>query len=66
MMGDTYLYVQTVAKRLKCSERTVYRLIGEGQLPAIRFGGRSLRIPEREFEKFISESAVDAEQASAL
>jgi excisionase family DNA binding protein len=50
MTADTYLYVQTVANRMKCSDKTVYRLIQEGKLRAVRIGGRSLRIPESAFD----------------
>lgn len=57
-MAENYLYVQTVASRLKCSERTVYRLVQEGKLIAIRIGGRAIRIPESEFKKFLKQQMV--------
>lgn len=61
-MTETYLYVQSVARRLKCSERTVYRLIQEGKLRAIRVGGRALRIPETAFIEYLEAQAVDPEE----
>ncbi len=61
-MHDTYLYVQHVARRLKCSERTVYRLIQEGKLRAIRVGGRALRIPEKAFNEYLEAQAVDPDE----
>ena len=59
MTADNYLYVQTVANRMKCSDKTVYRLIQEGKLRAVRIGGRSLRIPESAFNEFLSGQVVD-------
>jgi excisionase family DNA binding protein len=59
MTADTYLYVQTVANRMKCSDKTVYRLIQEGKLRAVRIGGRSLRIPESAFDEYLSAQVVD-------
>jgi excisionase family DNA binding protein len=42
-----WLSVREVAEELRCSEPTVWRRIREGQLPAVRLGGRgsALRIP---------------------
>ncbi len=41
------LRIKTVAARLDCSARHVYRLVDEGKLPAIRVGERrGLRIDE--------------------
>jgi len=59
MTAETYLYVQTVASRLKVSERTVYRLIQEGRLTAIRINGRALRIPESAFAGYLKGLVVD-------
>jgi excisionase family DNA binding protein len=59
MTAENYLYVQTVAKRLRICERTVYNWIRDGKLNAIRVGGRSLRIPESALEKFLENSVVD-------
>jgi excisionase family DNA binding protein len=38
------LKIDTVAVRLDCGRTTVYRLINEGELPAVKVG-RSTRIP---------------------
>lgn len=62
MTAETYLYVQTVASRMKISDKTVYRLIQEGKLPAVRIGGRSLRIPESAFYQFLKNREVDPEE----
>lgn len=37
-MEDEYLTIEEVAKRLKISKITVYRMARRGQLPAIKFG----------------------------
>lgn len=62
MTAETYLYVQTVARRLKCSDKTVYRLIQEGRLRAVRIGGRALRIPESAFSAYLKDRVVDPDQ----
>ncbi len=62
MTAETYLYVQTVASRMKCSDKTVYRLIQEGKLPAVRIGGRALRIPETAFSDYLKSRVVDPDE----
>ena len=62
MTAETYLYVQTVANRMKVSARTVYRLIQDGKLSAIQVRGRSLRIPESAFNAFINGQEVDPDE----
>ncbi|HET6920506.1 MAG TPA: helix-turn-helix domain-containing protein [Jiangellaceae bacterium] len=39
------LTVREVAEQLHCSQRTVYRLISQGQLPAVDLGGNKARRP---------------------
>ncbi len=62
MTAETYLYVQTVASRMKCSDKTVYRLIQEGKLPAVRIGDRALRILENAFNDFLKSRVVDPDE----
>ena len=59
MTAETYLYVQTVANRMKCRDKTVYRLIQEGKIRAVRIGGRALRIPESAFNDYLKGQVVD-------
>ena len=49
------LTVEQVAWRLQVSKPTVYRLISNGQLPAIQLAGprSTLRISQREFEEWL-------------
>lgn len=41
----TFLTVAKVAKLMRVSNMTVYRMVHSGELPAVRFG-RSYRVPE--------------------
>jgi len=50
------LKVQEVANRLNVSAQTVYRLIDNGELPAIRVGRHRLRVEEQALERFIEKS----------
>ena len=50
------LKVQEVANRLSVSAQTVYRLIDNGELPAIRVGRHRLRVEEQSLERFIEKS----------
>lgn len=55
--GDTtpFLTVKEVADRLRVSKMTVYRLIQDGSLPAVRLG-RSFRISRYEAFEYIKDS----------
>lgn len=37
---DSFLTPSEIAKRLRLSEKTVYKLIATRDLPAVRFGGQ--------------------------
>lgn len=52
---DAYLTAGEVAERLQVSRATIYRLIGNGQLPAFQLGGpgSTFRISERELEAWL-------------
>lgn len=47
---ETYLSVQDFCKMLNVSQTTVYRMIQEKQIPAIKFG-RRYKIPKSMFDK---------------
>lgn len=55
------LNVQHVAKRLSCSNNTVYSLIQDGSLKAIRIGKRALRVMESSLIKFIDSREINPE-----
>ena len=48
------LTIQEIAKRLKISERTIYRYIESGKLKAIKISlGHIVRIEEKDLNQFI-------------
>lgn len=47
----TYL---EAAKLLGVSDRTVWAMVNRGELPAVRFAGRTVRIDRRDLEAFIA------------
>jgi excisionase family DNA binding protein len=49
-----------VAERLKVRPSTIPRWIRQGRLAAVRFGRRTLRVPESEVEKFIARGFIPA------
>ncbi len=53
-----FLTVAEVAKRLRVSNMTVYRLVNSGQLPAVRVG-RGYRIREDDVRKYLEERYMD-------
>lgn len=57
------LTVAEVARVLRVSNMTVYRLIKAEQIPALRVG-KNYRIREHDLEEFISTGAVHAGEAN--
>ena len=58
--GLSVLTVEEIAKELRVSKMTVLRAIHRGELKAFRVG-RSFRIPEREFGRYLR-NAFDLDQ----
>jgi len=54
-----FLTVTEVARRLRVSNMTVYRLVNSGQLPAVRVG-RGYRIREDDVHRYLDERYMDA------
>lgn len=51
---DELLLVPEVATRIRQSEKTVYRKISAGEIPAVRLGERGpLRVSERELQAWL-------------
>ena len=50
-----------IADKLDASTMTVYRLVHQGALPAIRISKRSLRVRRRDFEKYLNEHKIEGE-----
>ena len=50
--GVRFLTVAEVATMMRVSKMTVYRLVHNGELPAVRVG-RSFRVPERAVHDYL-------------
>jgi excisionase family DNA binding protein len=60
--GDRLLTVAEVAATIRVSNMTVYRLIKNGDLPALRVG-KNYRIRESDVDVFLSDRSVQVEGA---
>jgi len=60
--GDRLLTVAEVAATMRVSNMTVYRLIKNGDLPALRVG-KNYRIRESDVDVFLSDRSVQVEGA---
>ncbi len=56
---DRFLTVGEVARHLRVSNMTVYRLVNSGQLAAVRVG-RGYRIREVDVRKYLEQRYMDA------
>lgn len=59
MADIKFLTVAEVAAQMRVSKMTVYRLVHNGELEAIRVG-RSFRVPEQAVEAYLSKSYFQA------
>ena len=59
------LIIKEVAERLKCSERTVYRLISEGDLPAFRVRS-SLRVKTESIEAYVEKQVMEFQEETGF
>ena len=58
-MDEGFMTVAEVAERMRVSKMTVYRLVHNGELPAVRFG-RSFRVERGAVETLIREAFFEA------
>ncbi len=56
---STFLTVAEVAARMRVSKMTVYRLLHDGELPAVRVG-RSFRVTEADLHEYLRRSFYSA------
>lgn len=63
-MPDEILTVREVAEFLKVTERTIYRLASEGQIPSFKVGG-SWRFRRTDLVKWMAEQAATGLDESA-
>jgi excisionase family DNA binding protein len=54
-----FLTVAEVAALMRVSKMTVYRLVHNGELPAVRVG-RSFRVKEEDVDEYLRKSFYDA------
>ena len=52
MKTDQFYTVKTLAKKLAVTPLTIYRLVNQGKLPAVRIG-RSIRLEPEEVAAFL-------------
>ena len=57
--SDRFLTVTEVARALRVSNMTVYRLVNSGQIDAVRVG-RSYRIRETDLRRYLEQRYMDA------
>ncbi|MCF8531255.1 MAG: helix-turn-helix domain-containing protein [Candidatus Nanopelagicales bacterium] len=58
-LGDVrFLTVAEVAAVMRVSKMTVYRLVHNGELPAVRVG-RSFRVPEQAVQDYLRDSYIE-------
>lgn len=58
-MGGRFLTVAEVARQLRVSNMTVYRIIKSGHLAAVRVG-RGYRIREDDLRRYLEQRYMDA------
>ena len=63
LFDEPLLTVGEVARIMRVSNMTVYRLIKSGQLAAIRVG-KNYRLRRRDVERYLSDRAVRVEEES--
>ena len=59
LLSAHFVTVAEVARQLRVSNMTVYRLVKSGQLPAVRVG-RGYRIREDDVRKYLDQRYMDA------
>ncbi len=57
--GAKFLTIAEVASMMRVSKMTVYRLVHNGELPAVRVG-RSFRVTEKDVNDYLERSFFDA------
>lgn len=59
MSDVVFLTIAEVAARMRVSKMTVYRLVHNGELPAVRVG-RSFRVTENDVNEYLRKSFYNA------
>ncbi len=64
-MSDEIMDIRSAAKYLQIKERTLYRLVGEGEIPGIKVGGQ-WRFSRRCLEEMFLKESKKKEPVDAL
>jgi len=64
-MPDDILDIRSAAKFLQIKERTLYRLVGEGEIPGIKVGGQ-WRFSKKNLEGMFSTTASQTIKEKAV
>jgi len=62
-MPDKILTIEEVAKLMKVSLKTVYRWIGQRQLPAAKIGYKTYRVFEKDLMNFLRRHMTNKKRA---
>jgi excisionase family DNA binding protein len=65
MANEEYLSARTISRELDIGERTVRYWMATGQLPTVRVGARSVRVPRAAVEEFVHGRELDGTAAVA-
>lgn len=65
IVKDRLLRVDEVSKRLNCNARTVYRIIADGDLAALKVRG-SLRVTESTLQHYIEKQILKFQQENGI
>lgn len=58
------LKVGEIAEKLRVSRMTVYRLVTDGTLPAVRVGQRTIRVRRSDFMRYLGVTRATAEDVA--
>lgn len=64
-MADDILDIRSAARFLQIKERTLYRLVGEGEIPGIKVGGQ-WRFSKKCLEEMFLKTSKKAANAKTL
>ena len=64
-MSDEIMDIRSAAKYLQIKERTLYRLVGEGEIPGIKVGGQ-WRFSRKCLEEMFLKEPKKREHADAI
>ncbi|MDZ7641635.1 MAG: helix-turn-helix domain-containing protein [Desulfurivibrio sp.] len=53
------MHVHAVARHLRCHRSTIYKLVEEGELIAIRLGRRGIRIKKASLDDYLFRQEID-------